>query len=396
MPVETALVVDDSKSARIMLSRMVQKVGLEVNMVESGEEAIAYLAANPHPDVIFMDHMMPGMDGLQTTQQITKDPATAHIPVFMYTSKEGEEYEAELLACGATGMLGKPAKPDRLKEIVEQLNEAAEQEGAIEVADTVQGTSETIVSEVVEDTVPAVPDAAETEPTEAEIEEIAKEPAETPAPEYMPPEEEPAEDLLPEVEDAATPAPVEHAEQPEEEEAMSKEMIEEVASPMIARALEDALQPLRDSLNRMESQVTENQSEIRKLNSRQASNVNMVTQPVLDASLKQTTVQLQNQLTNEIKSLRELIESRSELAPEILQKITDLASKAGSDAGMTTAEKSASSAAEAVAAKVGAAQAQVQVQQELKPFAGQAKKANGIAVVALIAAIVAIALPFVL
>ena len=95
MPVETALVVDDSKSARIMLSRMVQKVGLEVNMVESGEEAIAYLAANPHPDVIFMDHMMPGMDGLQTTQQITGDPATANIPVFMYTSKEGEEYEAE-------------------------------------------------------------------------------------------------------------------------------------------------------------------------------------------------------------------------------------------------------------------------------------------------------------
>ena len=358
-------------------------------MVESGEEAIAYLAANPHPDVIFMDHMMPGMDGLQTTQQITGDPATANIPVFMYTSKEGEEYEAELLACGATGMLGKPAKPERLTEIVAQLNEVADQDATISVEETVQGTSDDMVSDAIEE-VPAAPPETheETEPAATQDETSA-----APAPEYLPPDETPAEDLLPEVEDSAA---SEIAEQPEEEEAMSKEMIEEVASPMIARAIEDALQPLRDSLNRLESQVTENQSEIRKLNSRQASNVNMVTQPVLDASLKQTTVQLQNQLTNEIKGLRELIESRSELAPEVLQQITDLATKAGSEAGTVTAEKSASSAAEAVAAKVGAAQAQVQVQQELQPFAGQAKKANSLAIVALVAAVVAIALPFVL
>ncbi|WP_156490632.1 response regulator, partial [Oleiphilus sp. HI0086] len=60
MAVNTALVVDDSKSARIMLSRLVQKNGLEVNMVESGEEALSYLESSPLPDLIFMDHMMPG------------------------------------------------------------------------------------------------------------------------------------------------------------------------------------------------------------------------------------------------------------------------------------------------------------------------------------------------
>ena len=111
MAVSTALVIDDSKSARIMLSRLVQSNGLEVNMVESGEDAIRYLEDHPLPDVIFMDHMMPGMDGLEPTRLITQNPRLRHIPILMYTSKEGDEYEAEVFASGAYAMLGKPAKP---------------------------------------------------------------------------------------------------------------------------------------------------------------------------------------------------------------------------------------------------------------------------------------------
>ncbi|UCE77836.1 MAG: response regulator, partial [Gammaproteobacteria bacterium] len=57
-----ALVVDDSKSARLVLRRMLEKHGIAVETVESARAALDFLG-NQRPDVIFMDHMMPGMDG---------------------------------------------------------------------------------------------------------------------------------------------------------------------------------------------------------------------------------------------------------------------------------------------------------------------------------------------
>src|SRR5580704_12704671 len=64
-----ALVVDDSKSARVILSRMLEKYDIEVDMAESAEQAIEYLK-HDRPDAIFMDHLMPGMDGLQAVQAV--------------------------------------------------------------------------------------------------------------------------------------------------------------------------------------------------------------------------------------------------------------------------------------------------------------------------------------
>ena len=336
MAVETALVVDDSKSARIMLSRMVKKTGLEVEMVESGEEALLRLESGPYPDVIFMDHMMPGMDGLQTTKQITSNAQTSHIPIFMYTSKEGPAYEAEVAESGAAGMLGKPAKPERLLEVIAELNKRI----------------------VLEPT--ALQEAAAT--TEAQ------------------------EKLLVEPELPTITEP--------EEEAMSKELIEEVSARLVARAIEDALQPVSGSIHRLETNISENQGDIRKLSSRQDQNHNLVSQPVLDASLKQTTVQLQNLITGEIKAIRDLLEQQTQLSPASLQQIKDVASRSGSEAGTVTAEKTATNAAEAVAAKVGAAQAQIQVMRDMAPILKQAEKANLMSIIALLVAGAAIASAF--
>ena len=69
MPGKRALVVDDSKSARVVLSRMLERYGIEVDAAESAEAAIEYLTRNK-PDVIFMDHMMPGMDGFQAVRPL--------------------------------------------------------------------------------------------------------------------------------------------------------------------------------------------------------------------------------------------------------------------------------------------------------------------------------------
>ena len=110
MTAKRALIVDDSKSARVVLSRMLQKYGIEVDTAESAEAAIDYLV-HQSPDVIFMDHLMPGMDGFQAVQAIKNNPRTATIPIMMYTSQEGELYVGQARALGAVGVLPKLVKP---------------------------------------------------------------------------------------------------------------------------------------------------------------------------------------------------------------------------------------------------------------------------------------------
>ena len=77
---KTALIVDDSASARFVLGGMLSEQSLAVDTAASGEEALEYLR-HVRPDVIFMDHMMPGMDGFQALEAIKENPATATIPV---------------------------------------------------------------------------------------------------------------------------------------------------------------------------------------------------------------------------------------------------------------------------------------------------------------------------
>jgi len=108
-----ALVVDDSKSARLILRRMLEKHDLLVDTVESATEALDYLSRG-RPDAIFMDHMMPGMDGFQAVKAIKANPKTATIPVMMYTSKGGDLYLGQARALGAVGVLPKTVAPAQL------------------------------------------------------------------------------------------------------------------------------------------------------------------------------------------------------------------------------------------------------------------------------------------
>jgi CheY-like chemotaxis protein len=116
-----ALVVDDSKSARVILSRMLEKYDIEVDMAEAAEQAIEYLKNN-RPDAIFMDHLMPGMDGLQAVQTIKGNPQTAMIPIMMYTSQEGELYVGQARALGAMGVLPKQVRPVDVSKVLYELH----------------------------------------------------------------------------------------------------------------------------------------------------------------------------------------------------------------------------------------------------------------------------------
>jgi CheY-like chemotaxis protein len=116
-----ALIVDDSKSARVSLSRMLENYDIEVDMSESAEQAIEYLEKN-RPDAIFMDHLMPGMDGLQAVQAIKGNPQTAMIPIMMYTSQEGELYVGQARALGALGVLPKQLRPVDVSKVLYELH----------------------------------------------------------------------------------------------------------------------------------------------------------------------------------------------------------------------------------------------------------------------------------
>jgi CheY-like chemotaxis protein len=131
-----ALVVDDSRTSAALLAKMLARHGLTSDKVISGEACLIYLASS-QPDIIFMDHMMPGMDGFEAVKAIKRQSRLAAIPIVMYTSKGGEMYIGQARALGAVGVLEKPASEEALVTIIEELQpQGAESNRAVEVHDT--------------------------------------------------------------------------------------------------------------------------------------------------------------------------------------------------------------------------------------------------------------------
>ncbi|MCU7923221.1 MAG: response regulator [Candidatus Thiodiazotropha sp. (ex Dulcina madagascariensis)] len=125
-----ALIVDDSKTARQVLSGKLSKYGIAVEARESAAAAIDYLYENT-PDAIFMDYEMPGMDGFQALKVIKSNPRTAVIPVMMYTSKAGDLALSQARALGAVGVLPKQLEPQDLEGVLESLHLMPEQKSLV-------------------------------------------------------------------------------------------------------------------------------------------------------------------------------------------------------------------------------------------------------------------------
>jgi CheY-like chemotaxis protein len=133
MSAKRALIVDDSRSARTFLTRVLERYDLEVDSAASAQEAIDYLI-HQRPDVIFLDHLMPGMDGFEALTVIKNDPRTATIPVMMYTSQEGELYLSQARALGAMGVLPKQTRPADVSRALEQLRLLGERRPESDIA----------------------------------------------------------------------------------------------------------------------------------------------------------------------------------------------------------------------------------------------------------------------
>ena len=104
------LIVDDIPS-NIMILMELLKNEYSVVAANNGEKALRLAAADPKPDIILLDVMMPGMDGYDTCRLLKTNLATRNIPVIFITALSGDDDEALGLELGAVDFVNKPFKP---------------------------------------------------------------------------------------------------------------------------------------------------------------------------------------------------------------------------------------------------------------------------------------------
>jgi len=118
------LIVDDDLINRKFLKAMLTGYG-EITMAEDGEAAIALfrdgIEHNAPFNIIFLDIMMPKMDGYETCRQLKADESTRDIPVVFLTAKAQEKEIDEGLKLGSMDYLKKPFEPDEFVEKVRSL-----------------------------------------------------------------------------------------------------------------------------------------------------------------------------------------------------------------------------------------------------------------------------------
>jgi CheY-like chemotaxis protein len=122
MNIKKALVVDDSKVAHLTLRKLLLERGIEVDWVGSGEDCVKYLDTKK-PDIVFMDVMMPGMDGFETSRAITGLHSEDLAPIIMCSANATEEDKRDARESGAVGFLSKPYTPAQLDEVLRTVSE---------------------------------------------------------------------------------------------------------------------------------------------------------------------------------------------------------------------------------------------------------------------------------
>ena len=123
MAIKKILIVDDSPTERYFLSEIFIKAGYVVTQAESGEDALVKIKADL-PHLVLMDVVMPGQNGYQVTRAISKDPATANIPVIMCTTKNQETDKVWGIRQGAREYVVKPVSPEDLLSKIRALPES--------------------------------------------------------------------------------------------------------------------------------------------------------------------------------------------------------------------------------------------------------------------------------
>ena len=121
MQISSVLLVDDEPDIRIVGEIALSQIGgWDVTVACDGREAIAAVRSN-QPDVILLDMMMPGMDGMQTLAHLKADPRTFGVPVIFMTAKVLPVEVERYMDSGAIGVVPKPYDPVSLPVRVAEI-----------------------------------------------------------------------------------------------------------------------------------------------------------------------------------------------------------------------------------------------------------------------------------
>ena len=130
---EKILIVEDEKDIIKMLEYNLKKDGYRVIDARDGEDALD-LAVREHPDLILLDLMLPGMDGLEVCKALKKESKTSSIPIIMLTAKSQESDKVVGLELGADDYITKPFSPRELMARIKAvLRRATEKEKLPEI-----------------------------------------------------------------------------------------------------------------------------------------------------------------------------------------------------------------------------------------------------------------------
>jgi len=114
------LVVEDEPVIRELVRSMLDDGPVEVETAGSGPEGLRR-AKESRFDLVLLDVVLPGMDGLTVCRMLKADPSTASVPLYMLTAKTRRADLEAALAAGANGYIHKPFRGSELMELVERL-----------------------------------------------------------------------------------------------------------------------------------------------------------------------------------------------------------------------------------------------------------------------------------
>ena len=114
------LIVDDDAFIRRPLEFILREEGYQPATAANAAEGLREVESSP-PDLIFLDVMMPGKDGLTWCAELKSDPRYSQIPIVLLSARGQERDRARALALGAADFLTKPYSPHEIKQRVREL-----------------------------------------------------------------------------------------------------------------------------------------------------------------------------------------------------------------------------------------------------------------------------------
>lgn len=109
------LIVDDEITTLKLIKMVLQREGYEITTAANGAEGLRK-AEESNPDLILLDIVLPGLDGFQVCQYLRKNPATANVPIIMFSGLDRPADQRHAYEAGGTDYLTKPVKMTDLLE----------------------------------------------------------------------------------------------------------------------------------------------------------------------------------------------------------------------------------------------------------------------------------------